>query len=233
MRLLRPTSAANASIAATARPVIALAHCGVRVSRWASQRLGRVGVAREIGAVGEPVAKEDVHDRAGERAVRAGLQPQREVGLAHRLGVVDVDDDDLRAALLARARRVGHHVDLGRDRVGAPDDDDVGLRHFARIGAGHAAGPGEIARPGDADADRAEEARITLGVGQALDARRASPGPSCRRRNRARRFRRRSGARRRGSARRRGRAPRPSRSARTGRSPSARRACSGWVRRSG
>ena len=133
------------------------------------ERLGRVGVAREIGAVGEPVAEQDVHDRAGERAVRAGLQPQREVGLAHRLGVVDVDDDDLRAALLARPRRVGHQVDLGRDGVGAPDDDDVGLRHFARIDAGDAAGAGEIARPGGADADRAEEARVALDVGEALD----------------------------------------------------------------
>ena len=61
-----------------------------------------------------------------------GLQPQREIGLPHRLGVVDVDDDDLRAALLPRAHRVGHQIDLGRDRVGAPDDDAVGLRDLRR-----------------------------------------------------------------------------------------------------
>ena len=133
MRLLRPISAANSSIAATDSPVIALAHCGVRVAEMRLERLRRVGVARQIVAVGEPVAEQDVHDRAGERAVGAGLQPQRQVGLAHRLGVVDVDDDDLRAALLARPRRVGHQVDLGRDGVGAPDDDDVGLRHLARV----------------------------------------------------------------------------------------------------
>ena len=133
------------------------------------QLLGLVGVAREIGAVGVAVAEQHVHDGAGERAVRAGLQTQRQIRLPHRLGVVDVDDDDLRAALLSRAHRVGHHVDLRRDRVGAPDDDAVGLGHFARIDAGDAPGAGEIAGPGDGDADRAEEARIALDVRQPLD----------------------------------------------------------------
>ena len=49
-------------------------------------------------------------------------------------------DDDLRAALLAGARRVGHQIDLGRDGVGAPDDDAVGLRRSRRaIDAAHVA----------------------------------------------------------------------------------------------
>ena len=33
---------------------------------------GIVGVTLEIGAIGKTVAKQDVHDRAGERTVRAG-----------------------------------------------------------------------------------------------------------------------------------------------------------------
>ena len=129
----------------------------------------RVGKAREIVAVGEAVAKEDVHDGAGERAVRAGPQAQSQIGLPHRLGLVDVDGDDLCAARLPGADGVGHHVDLGRDRVGPPDDDTVRLFHFAGVGADQGPRAGDIARPGDPDADRAVEARVALGVGQALD----------------------------------------------------------------
>ena len=51
--------------------------------------------------------------------------------------------------------------------------------------------PGDIAGPGDADADRAEDSANSAWRGSAARSRRASPGPSCRRRNRARRFRRR------------------------------------------
>src|SRR5256885_12454043 len=55
----------------------------------------------------------------------------------------DIDRDDLGAALFARTRRVGHHVDLRVDRVGAPDHHEVRACHLARVG------PGELARPGD------------------------------------------------------------------------------------
>ena len=54
--------------------------------------------------------------------------------------VVNVDDDDLGAALLAGADRMRHDVDLGRDGIGAPDHDAIGFRHFARIGAAQRAG---------------------------------------------------------------------------------------------
>ena len=86
MRLCRPTSAAKASISSTLSPVIALAHAGVRVAQMRFERLGRVGVARHIVAVGEAVAEQHVHDRAGERAVGPGPQLQREIGLPHGLG---------------------------------------------------------------------------------------------------------------------------------------------------
>ena len=71
-----------------------------------------------------------------------GFTSTGEIGLLHRAVHVDVDGDDLGAALLAGARRVGHHVDLGVHRVGAPDHDQVGLRHLARIGPGDPAGAG-------------------------------------------------------------------------------------------
>src|SRR5262249_245723 len=82
---------------------------------------------------------------------------------------IDVDDDDLRAAFLAGANRVGHDVDLGGDRVGAPNDDAIRLRHFPRISAHEPAGSGDISWPSDADADCPMEAGIALRMREALN----------------------------------------------------------------
>ena len=100
-----------------------------------------------------------MHDRAGQRAVGAGPQQHRHVGLLHGAVHVDVDRDDLGAAFFAGARRMRHHVDLGRHRVGAPDHHQVGFRHLARIGAGELAGAGDEAGPGRVDADRRSGSR--------------------------------------------------------------------------
>ena len=169
MRLCRPTSAAKASISSTAEPGDRARPCGRAVAKVRFERLRRVGVARHPVAVGKTVAEQRVHDRAGEGAVGPGLELERQIRLPQGLGRIDVDRDDLRAALLAGARRMGHQIDLGRGRVGPPDDDDVGLRHFRRRDPRHPPRARDIARPGDADADGAEEAGIALDVGQALE----------------------------------------------------------------
>ena len=130
----------------------------------------RIGVLVEIGPVGEAVAEQAMHHRAGERGVGAGLHQHRQVGLLHRAVHVDVDGRDLRAALLAGAARVGHHVDLRVHRVGAPDHDQVRLRHLARIDAGDLAAAGREARIGRVDADRRVIAGILLHVAQAVHA---------------------------------------------------------------
>ena len=70
----------------------------------------------------------------------------------------------------ARAHRVGHHIDLGVDRIGAPDHHQIGFRHFARIDAGDLAGAGGKAGIGRIDADGGMEAGIFLDVAQAVDA---------------------------------------------------------------
>src|SRR6185437_11414874 len=57
--------------------------------------VGRVGVALEVVPVRQAITKQDVHRRAGERAVRAWPHAQGEIGLAHRFGFIDVDGDDL------------------------------------------------------------------------------------------------------------------------------------------
>ena len=128
-----------------------------------------VGIFRQVVAVGESVTEQHVHNCAGERAVGARPQAKRQVGLPHRVVLVDVYRHDRRAALLAGADRVGHHVDLGRHGVCAPDDHAIGLRHLARVRPHHHAGAGDEARPGGIDADGREEARIALGVPQPVD----------------------------------------------------------------
>ena len=132
--------------------------------------LRRVGVTLEIVLVGFAVTKQTMHHRAGERAVGAGTDQNRQIGLAHGAVHINVDGNDLRAAFLAGAGRVRHHVDLGVHRVGTPDHHQIGFRHFARIGAGKAAGAGDEAAPGRVDADGGEEAGIFFDVTQAMDA---------------------------------------------------------------
>ena len=129
----------------------------------------RVGVFLEIIPVGKSIAEEDVHDRAGEGAVGAGLEADGDIRLLHGLVAVDVDDGDLRAALLAGADGMGHHVDLRRDRIGSPDDDEVGASHLARVGAGEPSGAGDEAGPGRAGADRVELAGIAFRVPQPIN----------------------------------------------------------------
>ena len=193
----------------------------------------RVGVFVEIVPVGLAVAEQAMHHRAGERRVGAGLHQHREIGLLHGAVHVDVDRDDLGAALLAGARRVRHHVDLGVDRIGAPDHHQIGLRHLARIGAGDLAGAGGKADVGAVDADGGVEAGIFLGVAQPVDAVAHHQAHGAGVVVRPHRFARRSALRRRGISRRPDRARRPRRSARMSPSPSRRVRISGRVSRSG
>jgi hypothetical protein len=129
-----------------------------------------IGVFLEIGPVGVTVAEEHVHDRAGERPVRSRPHHHLHVCLLHGAGVVDVDAGDPGPALLPGDRGMRHHVDLRVHGIGAPDHDQIGLLHLARIGARHAAGSGDVARPRQRDADRVVHAGVFLGVPQAIDA---------------------------------------------------------------
>ena len=62
-----------------------------------------------------------MHHRTCKRTIGAGLEQHLDVGLFHRRRVVDVDDHDLGATLLAGTHGVGHDIDLGGDGIGAPD----------------------------------------------------------------------------------------------------------------
>ncbi len=63
-----------------------------------------------------------------------------------------------------------HHIDLGGDRVGAPDHHQIGLRHFALIRTGKPSGAGDETGPGRVHADGGLETGIFLDVTQPVNA---------------------------------------------------------------
>jgi hypothetical protein len=65
---------------------------------------------------------------------------------------------------------VRHHIDLGIHRIGAPDHDQIGDAHLARIDAGDLAGAGGKPHPRDGRADGGVDARIFLHMGETVDA---------------------------------------------------------------
>ncbi len=170
MRLVDPTARAKASISAADSPVIADGPFRRPRLEVHLELARNVGVLLEVVPIGIAVAEEDVHHRAGERGIGAGLEAERDVGLLHGLVAVDVDDRDPRAPLLPRPHRMGHDVDLGRDRIGAPDHDEVGLRHLARVGSGEPAHAGAKTRIGRSGADGVVLTRVAAGVPEAMDA---------------------------------------------------------------
>ena len=97
----------------------------------------RVRVFDEVLPVSFPIAEQAVHDGTSERTIGSRLHQHRQVRLVHGAVHVDVHNGDFRAAFFARAHRMLHDVDLGIDRIGAPDHDQVGLGHFARIDPGY------------------------------------------------------------------------------------------------
>ncbi len=65
-------------------------------------------------------------------------------------------------ALLAGAHGVGHHIDLGRDGIGAPDHHAIGLRHLTRVGPAQCPCPGQKTGPGHVGAEGVVLPRIAL-----------------------------------------------------------------------
>src|SRR5262249_27410271 len=103
-------------------------------------------------------------------AVSAGPQNDLDVGLLHRVVVVDIDRRDPRTALSLGAHGMRHHVDLRVYGVGAPDHDQIGDAHLARIDAGDLAGADRESDARYVGADRLREARILLHIRQTIDA---------------------------------------------------------------
>ena len=111
-----------------------------------------------------------MHDGDRQRAVGAGTHGEMDVGLLGRAGAVGIDHDQPGAALLG-AHGVGHDVDLGVDRIAAPDHDQIGmLVDLAHVGAALGADAGDPAGVGERDADGREIARVFHRVAQPVDA---------------------------------------------------------------
>ena len=94
----------------------------------------RLELARRVGVSGRdrrgPPCRRETGNASPRRRARRrcpGRSSTARSACSHGVVHVDVDRDDLGAALLAGADRVGHHVDLGVDRIGAPDHHQVGL----------------------------------------------------------------------------------------------------------
>ncbi len=130
----------------------------------------RVGIAAHIVPVGIALLEEDVHDTGRQRPIGAGTHREMDVGLLGRTSAVGIDHDQLRAALLG-AHGVGHDVDLGVDRIAAPDHDQLGmLVDLAHVGAALGADARDPAGVGERDADGREVARVFHRVAQPVDA---------------------------------------------------------------
>ncbi len=111
-----------------------------------------------------------MHHGAGEGGDCAGAE--RQVPIRHLRGAsaVGVDHDQPGAAGFAGTGDMGHHIDLRRHRIAAPDDDQIGFRHLPRIGPPEDAGAGKPAGGGDGGADRIQLARIAECMAEAPDA---------------------------------------------------------------
>ena len=187
---------------------------------------------REEGLVGEAVAREDVDEAQGERAVGPGPDEVGPVGEPRGLVLPGLDEQDARAAP-PRLRHPGGEVQARRDGVDAPQHDEIRALH--RVGV----------RPRGVAHDRAPAGALRRRADRPVEPRRAEPVEErhprvplhephrARVRVREDRLGRPRARPPRRAARRRGRAPRPSSRGETQRHPSRPVRTSGWRSRSG
>ena len=95
-----------------------------------------------------------MHDRARQCTIGSRFDQNRKIGVLHGAVHIDIHRHDLRAAFFACAHGVGHHIDLSIDRIGTPDDDQIGFGHFPRVDTRNAADPSRKAGVGGIDANR-------------------------------------------------------------------------------
>ena len=131
---------------------------------------GRIGVFLQICPVRVAIPKQHMHDRCRQRAIGARPQDQAKVRLLARAVPIGIDGDDLGAAVFPSLDRVHHHVDLGIDRIGPPNHDHVGFRHFPGISAMQATGAGDEAAERQGRADGRILPGVVFCMAQPLDA---------------------------------------------------------------
>ena len=128
-----------------------------------------IGALGQERAVGETFGEHDVHHRAREGVVGPRQDGKVKIGLLGRRAQVRVDHHQL-GPLAPSLGDPGHDVDLGVDRVHAPNHDEIAVGHVARVGPE----PSSDARlqPGlhDAGADGLAHPGVAHAPNQPLDA---------------------------------------------------------------
>jgi hypothetical protein len=99
---------------------------GIEGARALGQRVEAQRVAMDVVAVQPPFAHQHVDHAERERPVRAGHQRDVLVALLGRQRAIRVDRDELRAAPLGFLR-AAPEMQIRRDGVGAPEDDQPGV----------------------------------------------------------------------------------------------------------
>ena len=84
------------------------------------------GVPGEVGAVAQPVARQDMHDPQSQGRVGADADGEVPVGPARGAAAARVDDHQLDAAF-SRRFDLGPEMHVGGDEIGAPGDDQIGV----------------------------------------------------------------------------------------------------------
>jgi hypothetical protein len=136
----------------------------VRIRREAEADLiDRASADREVVAVEQTLAHQDVHHRQGQRAIAAGPHHQVLVGLLGGGRAVRIDDDEVRAPG-PRLLDQRHDVDRGVGRVDPPQHHQVGAHHLLGVVAGDRAERGPPPCVGGGHADRAIELAGAQGV---------------------------------------------------------------------
>ena len=121
------------SMSATAKPGD-LGHARRREARQdlALDPIEAQRVPRDVVAVGEPVAHQDVHDAERQGGVGADPDRQIEVGRLGAARAARIDDHDRHAALLALLFGQRPEMDVGGGEIGAPRDHQVGMHDRLR-----------------------------------------------------------------------------------------------------
>jgi hypothetical protein len=109
-------------------PQIGSMASGVNFSRWTLELLEAVGVGLDILGVIELLGDDDVHHRVEQGHVAARLELQHVAGIALQRLAARVEHDEFRTAL-GGLLEIGGSDGVVLGRVGADDDDDVGILH--------------------------------------------------------------------------------------------------------
>ena len=98
-----------------------------------AQRVEADRVAIDVVVIDEVLGDQHVHQAERERGVGARQERDVLVALFGRLAAIRVDGDELRAAAL-RFLRARPQVQVGRDRVAAPDEDQAAVLELLDVG---------------------------------------------------------------------------------------------------